>query len=122
MNKAAIEGLRGMPGNDFGPDPVLRHLDVVSGYGFSLVIGRGAEQEWQLLRGYLGYRLLGFPVEVRVVNEGRELVYPLAQTFIGTQLPHQRHHVPEHQEAIAVAGVVPGLLQRPPDFREDLLR
>jgi hypothetical protein len=57
-----------------------------------------------------------------VVNQGRELIDSLSQPLLRAKVPYQRHHLSLNQEAVAVAGVVPGLIECQPDFGEGFLR
>jgi hypothetical protein len=60
-------------------------------------------------------------VEVRVVDQGSELVNPLSQPVLRPQLPDQRHHLSQHQEPVSVAGIVPSLSERQLDLGEDFI-
>jgi hypothetical protein len=71
---------------------------------------------------HLDGRLVGFPVEVGVVKQRRQLVYSFSDTLFGTKLPEESDHLAQHKKSIPVARVVPALSQGTTDPGKNLLR
>jgi hypothetical protein len=46
-----------------------------------------------------------------MMDQRRQLVYPLAQTFLGPEFMQQGDNLPLHQECVAVSRILPGARQ-----------
>jgi hypothetical protein len=122
VDEASVEWLRWQPGKHLGPDPMLRHKGVVCRGRTGIVCLRLGRRRREEVEWHLQCRLTGIPVEVRVVNQGGELVDAFSESLFRAKLAEKGDDLSQHEKSIAIARVMTTLLERQANSRKNLLR
>jgi hypothetical protein len=110
VDEAPVEWLRWQPRKHLGPDPVLRHEGVACQGRTGIVCLRPGPRRREEIERHLQCWLTGIPVEVRVVNQGGELVDPFSESLVRAKLAEKGDHLSQHEKSIAIARLMTTLL------------